>query len=199
MSPLVIAQLLSILGLVSNIASVQCKKRRAILFFQIMANLFYALQYVFLGAWSALVITLISAVECVVIYYYAVKKYTPEEEKLLRRGANGEIRMPLSVLIVTMVAVIAAGMWTFFTADKMDPLALFPTVITTAYTWAIWQPNLTIFRAIMAAIPAGWFCYNLHVKAYVAVVTSVFEFASAAEAFVRLDLLRKSVVNRKNS
>lgn len=82
---------------------------------------------------------------------------------------------------------------------RMDPLALFPTVITAAYTWAIWQPNLTIFRAIMTAIPAGWFCYNLHVKAYVAVATSVFEFASAAEALIRLDLLRKSVVNHKNS
>lgn len=190
MSPLIIAQLLSILGLASNIASVQCKKRRSILFFQITANLFYALQYVFLSAWSALVITLISAAECIIIYYYAVKKYTPEQAKSLKRGANGEIRMPLPVLIITMIAVITSGLWTFFTADGMDPLALFPTVITAAYTWAIWQPNLTIFRAIMTAIPAGWFCYNLHVRAYVAVATSVFEFASAAVAFVRLDMLK---------
>ena len=67
----IIAQVLGFVGLGCNITSVQCKRRRRVLTFQALADIVYGAQYIFLAAWSGLAISLVSAVECEVIYYFA--------------------------------------------------------------------------------------------------------------------------------
>lgn len=170
MSPaLIIAQALGFAGLGSNIASVQCKRRYWVLIWQIAANLLYGVQYIFLGAWSGLAVCIISALECIIVYYYANRKST---------------KMPAWVLILIIVTITIAGCFSY-----TDTFSLIPLVVTALYSWAVWQPNLRIFRIISAIIPVGWFVYNLHVAAYVPMFTSIIECASAIAAIVRIDIL----------
>lgn len=176
----IIAQVLGFVGLGCNITSVQCKRRRWVLTFQALADIVYGAQYIFLSAWSGLAISLVSAVECGVIYYFATRPDTGHG----KRGADGNLRMPLPVLLITMAVVGGAGVLSY-----SNPISALPTVITLVYTWMIWQPNLRVYRVVSALISVGWFTYNLCVGAYVPTITAVVEFISAISAIVRIDVM----------
>ena len=205
----IMAQIFALAGLGSNIASVQCKRRIWVLLFQIAANVLYAVQYVFLDAWPAFAVSMVSAVECIVVYYYAngadragtdlEKPLTSDQTDTGRRqtGAkcrqtdnkaddNKVARMPLPVLLLIMIATTVFGLM-----DYTDALSLLPIIVTIAYSWAVWQPNLRIFRVIAVLIPICWFIYNMHVGAWVSVCTAVVETISALSAIVRIDILSK--------
>ena len=189
------AQIFALAGLGSNIASVQCKRRIWVLLFQISANVLYAVQYVFLDAWPAFVVSIVSALECVVVYYYANRALTKAAEKVaaksdsnVGRATNSTAKMPLPILILIMALTTVFGLM-----DYTDVLSLVPVAVTIAYSWAVWQPNLRIFRIIAMLIPVGWFIYNMHVGAWVSMCTAVVEFCSALAAIVRIDIMGKSV------
>ena len=191
----IMAQIFALAGLGSNIASVQCKRRIWVLLFQISANVLYAVQYVFLDAWPAFVVSIVSALECVVVYYYANRALTKAAEKVaaksdsnVGRATNSTAKMPLPILILIMALTTVFGLM-----DYTDVLSLVPVAVTIAYSWAVWQPNLRIFRIIAALIPVGWFIYNMHVGAWVSMCTAVVEFCSALAAIVRIDIMGKSV------
>lgn len=191
----IMAQIFALAGLGSNIASVQCKRRIWVLLFQISANVLYAVQYVFLDAWPAFVVSIVSALECVVVYYYANRALTKAAEKVaaksdgnVGRATNSTAKMPLPILMLIMVLTTVFGLM-----DYTDALSLVPVVVTIAYSWAVWQPNLRIFRTIATLIPVGWFIYNMHVGAWVSMCTAVVEFCSALAAIVRIDIMGKSV------
>lgn len=191
----IMAQIFALAGLGSNIASVQCKRRIWVLLFQISANVLYAVQYVFLDAWPAFAVSIASALECVVVYYYANRALTKAAEKVaaksdsnVGRATNSTAKMPLPILILIMVLTTVFGLM-----DYADVLSLVPVAVTIAYSWAVWQPNLRIFRIIAMLIPVGWFIYNMHVGAWVSMCTAVVEFCSALAAIVRIDIMGKSV------
>lgn len=191
----IMAQIFALAGLGSNIASVQCKRRIWVLLFQISANVLYAVQYVFLDAWPAFVVSIVSALECVVVYYYANRALTKAAEKVaaksdsnVGRATNSTAKMPLPILILIMALTTVFGLM-----DYTDVLSLVPVAVTIAYSWAVWQPNLRIFRIIAMLIPVGWFIYNMHVGAWVSMCTAVVEFCSALAAIVRIDIMGKSV------
>ena len=190
----IIAQCLAFLGLGSNIASVQCKRRIWVLFFQISANVLYAVQYIFLDAWPAFATSIVSAVECLIVYYYAnqvlvkkVDKNISEDSGRVKSGKDNNVeegKMPLPVLLLIILATIGFGL-----LDYKDTLSLLPIAVTIAYSWVVWQPNLKIFRAVSVLIPACWFIYNMHVGAWVSMCTAVVEFGSAIAAVIRIDIL----------
>lgn len=198
----IIAQVFALAGLGSNIASVQCKRRIWVLLFQISANVLYAVQYVFLGAWPAFAVSMVSAVECIVVYYYANradragtdlgKPLTSDQTDAGRRQTDNKAddnkvaRMPLPVLLPIIIATTVFGLM-----DYTDTLSLLPIIVTIAYSWAVWQPNLRIFRVIAVLIPICWFIYNMHVGAWVSMCTAVVETISALSAIVRIDILSK--------
>ena len=198
----IMAQIFALAGLGSNIASVQCKRRIWVLLFQIAANVLYAVQYVFLDAWPAFAVSMVSAVECIVVYYYANragragtdlgKPLTSDQTDTGRRQTDNKAddnkvaRMPLPVLLLIMIATTVFGLM-----DYTGALSLLPIIVTIAYSWAVWQPNLRIFRVIAVLIPICWFIYNMHVGAWVSMCTAVVETISALSAIVRIDILSK--------
>ena len=183
----IMAQIFALAGLGSNIASVQCKRRIWVLLFQISANVLYAVQYVFLDAWPAFAVSMVSAVECIVVYYYANradragtdlgKPLTSDQTDTGRRQTDNKAddnkvaRMPLPALLLIMIATTVFGLM-----DYTDALSLLP------------KPNLRIFRAIAVLIPICWFIYNMHVGAWVSMCTAVVETISALSAIVRIDV-----------
>lgn len=184
----IIAQILGFAGLGSNIASVQSKRRRFVLLFQVLANVFYGVQYIFLAAWPGLAVSLISALECVIVYCYAnrsqAKSNAKSEDHRGRSSIDNQSAMPKWALALLMIAVTVAGFVSY-----TDGYILIPIIVTLIYFWSVWQPNLRVFRLIAAAIPVCWFIYNLHVGAYVPTATAVVEFISALAAIIRIDLI----------
>lgn len=178
----ILAQIFALMGLGSNIASVQSDKRRWVLVFQVLANLLYGIQYIFLNAWPALGVSVISAVECIIVYYHA------------KRHAGGNDRISLPILILIVVAIIIVSLLTY-----TDIYSLIPAVATITYTIIIWQPNLLVFRLASAFISACWFVYNLRARAWVSVATSVVEFVSAVVAVTRLDILANRRLVKKST
>lgn len=171
----IIAQVLALLGLGSNIASVQCRRRIWVLAFQIAANIFYGLQYIFLGVWSAFAVSITSALECIVVYGYA-------------NGSQAEQRrhpLPLAVLLAIMAITTIFGL-----VGYAEPLDLLPIIVTVVYSWAVWQSNLRTFRLVAMLIPVCWFIYNMQVGAWVSMCTAVVEFGSAVAAVIRIDMLK---------
>lgn len=178
----VLAQIFALMGLGSNVASVQSDKRRWVLVFQVLANLLYGMQYIFLSAWPALGVSVISAVECIIVYYYA--KW--------HAGSNGKMSLPILILII--IAIIIVSLLTY-----TDIYSLIPAVATITYTIIVWQPNLLAFRLASAFISACWFVYNLRARAWVSVATSVVEFVSAVVAVARLDILARRRVAKRST
>ena len=198
----IIAQIMAFMGLGSNIISVQCKRRRLILAFQVLGNILYGLQYVFLRAWPGFTISIISAIECVVVYYYAnyASSCNKEVENARKAGRplsedemaqlctdekkfNG--KMPVLVFVLMLVAITVMGFLSYRT-----PMDLLPIVVTAIYTWAIWQPDTKKFRLAAVTFPICWFIYNMYVGAWVSMCTSVVEFISAIAAIVRIDVVK---------
>lgn len=178
----VLAQIFALMGLGSNVASVQSDKRRWVLVFQVLANLLYGMQYIFLSAWPALGVSVISAVECIIVYYYAKR----------HAGSNGKMSLPILMLII--IAIIIVSLLTY-----TDIYSLIPAVATITYTIIVWQPNLLAFRLASAFISACWFVYNLRARAWVSVATSVVEFVSAVVAVARLDILARRRVAKRST
>ena len=170
----IITQILALTGLSCNVISVQVNRRRWIVFFQVAENLLYSLQYVFLSAWSAFTVSIISAVECIIVYYYANRDPDSPNSK-----------MPLWLMLLIMAVISVVGL-----IQYRGPFDAIPVVVTAFYTWAIWQPNLRTFRLSAMTFPVCWFIYNWHVGAWVSVGTSVIEFISATSAVIRFDVLK---------
>jgi hypothetical protein len=80
---------------------------------------------------------------------------------------------------------------TFGILTYQDIFSLLPMIGTTAYTWFLWQKNLTIFRLTAAIEPAMMFVYDFHVGARVALLATAFEFVGAVIAIIILDILHK--------
>lgn len=163
----ILANILGVIGIFFLVVSVQCNKKSSILIFQIFANIFYGLQYLTLGAFSAGVMSIVSLLRCLIFYSYDRK---------------GKL-VPLWLFLILALSIIFP---IFFTYDGI--LSLFPIVATLVYSYATWQKNLSLFRKLVMSVSSLWVVYNFAVGAYISVIGSVFEFVSSIIAIYRLDV-----------
>lgn len=163
----ILANILGVIGIFFLVVSVQCNKKSSILIFQIFANIFYGLQYLTLGAFSAGVMSIVSLLRCLIFYSYDRK---------------GKL-VPLWLFLILALSIIFP---IFFTYDGI--LSLFPIVATLVYSYATWQKNLSLFRKLVLSVSILWIIYNFCVGAYISVIGSVFEFVSSIIAIYRLDV-----------
>ena len=163
----ILANILGVIGIFFLVVSVQCNKKSSILIFQIFANIFYGLQYLTLGAFSAGVMSIVSLLRCLIFYSYDRK---------------GKL-VPLWLFLILALSIIFP---IFFTYDGI--LSLFPIVATLVYSYATWQKNLSLFRKLVLSVSILWITYNFCVGAYISVIGSVFEFVSSLLAIYRLDI-----------
>ena len=89
---------------------------------------------------------------------------------LEKKGIKIHFTIPLAFSVI----LITLGIITF-----QDAFSILPMIGTTAYTWALWQNNLSIFRFVAMIEPALMFVYDFHVGARVALLATAFEFVGA--------------------
>ena len=152
------------IALVFWIGSIQRQDKKKILFNQIIANSFYAVQYAFLHLFSAASMNMVSVVRSIVFYFYE------------KKGKS----IPKWMLAVFVAVLALLGYLTY-----TNLLGLLPIVITVAYAYSMWQKNLVVVRWIYIIAACGWIVYNIVGRAYVSMVGNVFEIISGAVALYR--------------
>lgn len=162
-----LAQIFGICALGCWLKSVLQKDRSIILKCQNLANIFYAIQYIILGAYPAAATNLISTLRGLVFY---------ENDK------NGK-ETSLAILVLFILIIIGVGFGTY-----QNLLSLLPLGITILYSYSVWQKNLTIFRIIFIGAACGWIIYNFSVGAYISLIGNFLELTFGLISLFKHDL-----------
>lgn len=167
----IIAQIIGISAIITFAISPQQETKKKVLIFQLFSSILYALQYLILGALSAVATSIIGAVNNWVFYMYAKK--------------NKEI--PIAILYIYSIIILISGILTF-----NNIFSVFPIILSILYTYGVWQSNLKIYRIIAIVGALAWIIYNWTVGAYANAIGNGFQCVSAIIAVIRLDIMKNN-------
>lgn len=159
-----------IFGIIANILfaiSPQQKSKKKVILFQTLSCIFFATQYLLLGAYSGTAENMLSIVINIIFWKYS----------------NAKKKIPFYWLGLYSIANIMAGIFTY-----TNIFSIFPIIISIACTYGIWQENLKVNRFIILFGSIGWIVYNFMVGAYASSIVNVFSLVSAIIAVWRLDI-----------
>lgn len=156
-----LAQIFASLSSLCLLISFWQKKRKQILFFQILDSSFDILQYLLLGAYTGSLISLLGA----------ARAYTFSKR-------NNRYFLFLFLLLYILVSIITFnGLISF--------IPLMAALIYTIVTWNKKEKNIRLFSILVFIL---WFIYDILVKAYVSSITDIILIVSNSIAFYRLDI-----------
>lgn len=166
-----LSYIFGIVGLLFWVASIQWKEKNKILTSQIIASIFYAIQYFLIGAMTAGYINLISIVRAYI--------YNKQKEK------NTVVSLITFIIIILFIGLVTCE----------DLLSCIPIVAGLIYTYITWQKNTRIIRMgfLIAAIILLY--YNCTVGAYVSGIGNIFEIISSIVSIYRFDIVKKKINN----
>ena len=156
-----IAQFFGLIAAIFLITSFQINDRKKLLKLQIVSSLFFALQYLFLKAYSGLLMSII------VIF----RNYIFQDKISTKK-------------IIFMVILMFVG--SFFTFDGI--ISLLPVIACIEYTIALGQPKLKILRFAELISSALYLIYDIFIIAIAGVISTTFEFIFAIIAVYRFDI-----------
>lgn len=161
----ILAQIFGAFALLFLVVSYQQKKRIRFLDLQLIANIFYSLQYLVLDAYSGMVSFLISTIKMAIFR---------SDEK---RGKSTNF----FVFIALELSFVVFGIFTY-----QGLYSLIPILGSCLFTYGAWQRNLKLsyFIAILVAIMSN--VYDIIVGAYVSVISNFFELFASLIGFVRI-------------
>lgn len=160
-----IPQIIGAIALLFMFFSYQKKNKKDFLFLQVFANIFFAIQYFFLNAFSACVSAIVSTIKTVVFY-----KYEENNKKI-----------SLFILGLFLLVYILCGIFTY-----NNLYSIIPIFIACLFTYATWQKNLKLTYSIGVFISILWIYYNYLVGAYISIIGSCFELFSSCLGLINL-------------
>ena len=160
----ILAQIAGGIVLILTVISVQFKTKEKILVFQIIANIFVAIQYFLLNALTGGVVAIINTIRCVIFYYYKKKDKKPS----------------ILFLSIFIIVAIISGILTW-----QNEYSIIPIIAAIVFTYGLWQDNVKITKICTAITSGNWIVYNLIVGAYVGAIQSIAECISAIIAIFR--------------
>lgn len=159
------AQIMGGIALINLILSYQQKTKKNFLVCQIIANLFYALQYVFLSALSGVTSSIISTVRSIIFYNYQKK----------------DKNIPFVWLVVFILLPVLTLLMVY---DNI--YSLIPVFIACFYTYGTWQKKL--YKTYLIGAIAGflWIIYSYTIGAWLGLVAGIFELISSLIGLFRI-------------
>lgn len=133
------------------------KDVKNILIWQIIANVFYAIQYFLIGGYSAVAMNFLNIARSIVFFIFI----------------NKNKKISIEAFIIFIIMTIFLGIFTF---DGYR--SLLPTFICLLYTYATYQNNLFVTRIIYLATAFIWIYYNTVIRAYTGLLGNSFEIVS---------------------
>ena len=167
----IVIQAIGFLGLALGIAAFQFKKHRGIVLCKMSSELVFAIQYIFLGAWTAAILDGISVIRNL-LYTRFVKK--------------GRSTMP--IIIGFCLFVIATGVATF-----NGWLSLLPIGAKLLTTVSYGMKNERLLRFITLPSCIMWSVYNLYVGSWGGAIGDTLTLISLLVAVYKFDIQKEKV------
>lgn len=155
-----IGQVLGIIALIVLIISFQINNKSKLLKLQTVSSFFFALQYIFLHAYSGALMNFI-----VLLRNYLFQK---------------NISKKILILILGLIVISS-----FLTFNGV--ISILPIIASIEYTIALSKPNLKIIRIAEIISCLFYLIYNIYVLAYTGIISTIAEFVFSFIAILRFD------------
>ena len=159
-----IAQIFGILAIACAVISLQFKKKTKMMFLQMVANVFYAIQYLVLHAYTAVATSLVTVLRCILF-----NKYDKARKKIPKK---------LSWFLIVIVLIIGV-----FSYDGY--LSLIPLVTSISYIVGASIKSAKTYKIVFGICAVLWFYYNFKVGAFISTLGNIFEIISTIIALLR--------------
>jgi len=158
------AQLIGACAIAVIVLSVQFKTKKNIMIFQCIANLLYSFQYLFLNAFSASSLNIVTAIRCLCFYKYD----------------KNQKRIPTFFIFIFILIILFVGFLNY--RNLLDIIPIFISIIYTIFS-ASKNPNK--FRKAFMFCSFIWIFYNFINQAYVSAFGNICEIISSLNALSR--------------
>lgn len=156
---MIYAQIAGLFAVIAWLISIRKKKKKTIIKYQIVANAFYALQYLFLKAFTAVGMSSFAIIRTSVFYNYEIKKR----------------EIPKAIFILFEIITLVIGVLTY-----TNIMSIIPTINSMFYLYSLNQKKLSNLYIFILFAAILWLLYNINVGAYVAIIGNIFEIVFAS-------------------
>ena len=164
-----IIQLIGFLGLFISIISFQFKKHNHIVFAKMASELFFSIQYILLGAWTAAVLDFISVIRNFLFCKFVKKDISTTP-----------------VIVIFGLFVVTTGFFTYDGAASLLPIA---SKLLTTVSYGMknekWLRLITLPSCIM------WIVYNLSVGSIAGALADLLTLISLLIAMYKFDFKKE--------
>lgn len=168
----ILAQIMGGIALVLVLISIFSKEKKYFFVIQVVANIFYALSFIFNGGLVAGINSFISVMRVLILYLFEKKKITP----------------PKYLILVFSACYITVGF--IFFARPIDIITMITPIM---FTVAMWMKNMQLVRYTMISPNVLLTVYALILQVYTTALLDVIETIFLIVAIVKFYLhARKS-------
>lgn len=164
-----IIQAIGVIGILSSIISFQCKRHKTLMLFRTGNELFFALQYFLLGAYTGMAMNLVGCLRNTIF------------SKMVEEKKN---TMPMRFLFSGLFLLFSICTW----AGLESILIAFAKIIS---TFAYGSKNTTLVRLLILVTSSSWLVYNIIVRSYAGCACELFTICSILVGIIRFDLKGK--------
>ena len=154
---------IGVAGLICAAMAFQCKKHNTIMILRTANEMLFAVQYVFLGAYTGCAMNVFGSIRNVVF-----------AEMVKRKKNTVPMRFVFSAVFIIFIALTWAGI--------KSVLSGFAKVLS---TFAYGSKNLVFMRIMILITSSCWFVYNLLVKSYAGVLSESITITSIVISMFR--------------
>ena len=153
MSNYVLSQLLVIVSTIFIGASYLAKSKKRVMLLCVVYCIFYSSHYMLLGAYTGMVMSLISACRNIYFYYYA------------KRNKRNNY---FSLIFFMMFAFISG---IIFYQDYISIVSMSANMLS---TYSIWQDNVVKYRILAIPVSLGFIIYAIHISSIFSLIMELF-------------------------
>lgn len=171
----IIAQIIGIIALIFLAISLKNNNKKKLLKYQMFSSLSYALQYVFLGAYTGCLMNL-----ACVFRNYIFNKYDNK-------------KIPLYWLIIIIAIMIILSIITY-----NGPISLLPTIGVILFSTSLWYGKLKYIRLAEFISSCLVIFYNIKVVAITGLIVTIVEIITVSISIYRFDIKNVKIHNLIN-
>ena len=161
----IIAQIIGTISLIILMLSFQKNEKKLLLKYQTISSFLYAIQYVFLGAYTGSLMNLTCMARNFIFNKYNDKK------------------VPIYWLIIIVLLMITFSLITY-----IGIISLLPMFAVVLYSIAVWHGNLKFIRCTKVVSCTLFIVYNIRVLAITGLIATIIELIAAVIAIYRFDI-----------
>lgn len=154
---------IGVVGMICAAMAFQCKKHKSIMIFRTANEMLFAVQYVFLGAYTGCAMNVFGSIRNIVF-----------AEMVKRKKNTVPMRFVFSAIFIIFIALTWAGVKSI--------LSGFAKVLS---TFAYGSKNLVFMRVMILITSSCWLIYNLLVKSYAGVLSESITITSIVISMFR--------------